>query len=130
MDSRTAHAPHTQVLSAIAGSAWDWRPESKGVQDALSLCETDQRSNDYNGHQNCDRNVSFRYSLPLTVSRYQPSAPVIHESASEALSALEPQSSPGFPNQRLGMKRPAGLLRRSPDLADALPYRDNLRVKV
>ena len=69
-----------RVLSTIAATARDWHPESKVVQDTLSLREADQCSNNDNGHKNCDRDVSFRYSLSLTVSRCQPSALVIHES--------------------------------------------------
>jgi hypothetical protein len=71
-----------QVLSAIAAIARDWRPESKAVQDTLSLREADQCSNNDNGYKNCERDVSFRYSLTLTVSRCEPFALVIHESAS------------------------------------------------
>ena len=59
-----------------------WCPESKGVQDTLSLRKADQCSNDDNGHKNCHRDVSFRYSPPLTVNRREPSALAIHESAS------------------------------------------------
>jgi hypothetical protein len=64
------------------GFSRNLRPESKGVQDTLSLREADQCSNNYNGDKNCDRDVSFRYSPPLTVNCGKRSALVIHESAS------------------------------------------------
>jgi hypothetical protein len=59
-------AKSLQVLSAVAAIVWDLRPESKAVQDTLSLREADHCSNNDNGHKNCDCDVSFRYSLSLT----------------------------------------------------------------
>jgi hypothetical protein len=61
------------------GFSRNLRPESKRIQDTLSLRQADQCSKDDTGHKNCDRDVSFRYSPPLTVNRRQPSALAIHE---------------------------------------------------